>query len=203
MCRGRNVCPANSVCGQIQKTVIESEIGNERALADSVKCTAAAPVARRVYNKSSLSAHFPLFSSVFLSAFFCLLSPVLLPASSFLSIHCSLQLSGFGMLKQNCGFINKSKDAQASRLHMGSVRSTKAVMSSLPLIQSANTEGWAARWTKIHTFFSLYRIEAQAELNYYVYAHCEQNLVKHVSVIYLYFTLYIAVMSRFALWPPT
>lgn len=128
MCTGRNVCPANSVCAQIQKTVIESEIGNERALADSVKCTAVAPVARRVYNKASLSAHFPLIPSVLLSAFFCLLSSVVLPALSFLTIHSSLRLSGFGMLKQNCGFINKSKDAQASRLHMSSVRNTKAVM---------------------------------------------------------------------------
>lgn len=129
VCRGRNVCPANSVGAQIQKTVIESEIGNERAFSDSVKCTAVAPVARLIYNKSSLSAlHiFPRFHQSSFCIFFCLLYSVLLPALSFLSTHSSLRLPGFGVLKQNCGFINKSKDAQASPLHMSSVRNTKAV----------------------------------------------------------------------------
>lgn len=55
-CRGRNVCPANGVCAQTQKNVMESAVGNERALADSVTCTAGAPVALRVYNNCSFSA---------------------------------------------------------------------------------------------------------------------------------------------------
>lgn len=49
----RNVCPANGVCPQTQKNVMESAVGNERALADSV--TAGAPVALHVYNNFSFS----------------------------------------------------------------------------------------------------------------------------------------------------
>lgn len=139
MSRARNVCPANGVCGQIQKTVIESEIGNERALADSVKCTAGAPLARRVCNNFSLSAlHIcPWFHQSACLRFSVASPQISLPPPlsfvvssvlSFLSILSTLKLSGLGMLKQNCGFINKSKAAQASTLHMSSGRHTKAVM---------------------------------------------------------------------------
>lgn len=46
----------------------------------------------------------------------------------FLPILSTLRLPGLGVLKQNCGFINKSKAAEAHTLHMSSGRHTKAVM---------------------------------------------------------------------------
>lgn len=72
VCRGSNVCPANGVCAQTQENVMESAVGNERALASSVTCTAEAPVALPVYNKlcSLCSLHFSLIPSILLSAFF-------------------------------------------------------------------------------------------------------------------------------------
>ncbi len=140
-CRGGDVCPANGVCVQTQGNVMESAEGNERALASSVTCTAAAPVALPVYNNYSFCVLriFSLIPSILSSAFLCrsclYLSYVSLYLVSrsvfpFLSIPLSHSLSVMCMGKWNRGFINKTKDIhfEAPALPMSSVRNTKTVM---------------------------------------------------------------------------
>lgn len=176
VCRGSSVCSANGVCAQTQENVMESAVGNERALASSVTCTAEAPVALPVYVNFSFFCLSPLIPSILLSAFlcrFCLyLSHVSLYLASLsvfrlLSIPLSHSLSGLCTGKWNHGFINKTKGIhfEASALPMSSARNTKTVMyqSAWHSVRKYRRTGSSVEETQelpwIQMFSSLHRIE--------------------------------------------
>lgn len=149
-------------------------MGNERALAGSVRRTAGAPLAQRVCNNFSLSAlHFFFSLPDSISPFVCIFSrrfllrspshrlaalssPQFCPPPSILS---TLRLSGLGVLKQNCGFINKSKAAQASALRVSSGRHTKAVMYQSSSHSFCKHRRTSSSLRQSHMIFPLSRIE--------------------------------------------
>lgn len=98
VCRGRSVCPANSVCAQTQKAVMESAAGNEGALTSSVARSAEAPAALPVYNNSTFSAFPPdsinPFVCILPSLLFIRLSLLFVSLLSFPSLSQALRTRG-------------------------------------------------------------------------------------------------------------